>query len=209
MDSIASVGGGLHVEEALALDFVNTNDWHASEKPIERLPGYADFVAWSLRVGLLTAAAASELRLFADSHAAAAQAVLDRARTLREALYRLFTARIHGRPTDPADVELVNNEVAVALAHSRIQPSDGGYVIGWPPEPRTLESLLWPIAYSAADLLTNADLLSRVGQCADDRGCGWLFLDLTKNRSRRWCSMRGCGNRAKAQRHYHRQQAAQ
>jgi predicted RNA-binding Zn ribbon-like protein len=102
----------------------------------------------------------------------------------------------------------VNAELPAALAHSRLQSAEAGYIIGWPPEPKALDSLLWPIAYSAADLLTNADLLSRVGQCADDRGCGWLFLDLTKNRSRRWCSMRGCGNRAKAQRHYHRQQDA-
>ena len=127
---------------------------------------------------------------------------------MREALYRLFTANIKSRPTDPADIALVNAELPAALAHSRLQPAGTGFLIGWPPDLKALDSLLWPIAYSAADLLTNADLLSRVGQCADDRGCGWLFLDLTKNRSRRWCSMRGCGNRAKAQRHYHRQQDA-
>jgi predicted RNA-binding Zn ribbon-like protein len=127
---------------------------------------------------------------------------------MREALYRLFTAHIENRPTDPDGIALVNAELPAAMAHSQLLPTKAGYVIGWPPEPKALDSLLWPIAYSAADLLTNTDLLSRVGQCADDRGCGWLFLDLTKNRSRRWCSMRGCGNRAKAQRHYHRQQDA-
>jgi predicted RNA-binding Zn ribbon-like protein len=208
MESTVSPGGGLNVEESLALDFINTNDWHASEKPIERLKDYADLAAWAERVGLATRKDAEQLRRHADSHPVEAQAVLERARNLREALYRLFTAHIEDRPTDPADIGLVNAELPAALAHSRLQPSEGGYVISWPPEPRALDRLLWPIAFSGADLLTNPDLLSRVGQCADDRGCGWLFLDLTKNRSRRWCSMRGCGNRAKAQRHYHRQQDA-
>jgi predicted RNA-binding Zn ribbon-like protein len=208
MESIVSPGGGLKVEESLALDFVNTNDWHASEKPIERLTDYADLTSWAEQVRLVTPAEAAELRQLADSHPTKAQAVLERARALREALYRLFTAHIEERRTEPADIALVNAELPAAMAHSRLQPADTGYVIGWPQESKALDSLLWPIAFSAADLLTNADLLSRVGQCADDRGCGWLFLDLTKNRSRRWCSMRGCGNRAKAQRHYHRQQDA-
>ena len=61
--------------------------------------------------------------------------------------------------------------------------------------------MLWPIVESAAELLTS-ERRSRIGQCADDRGCGWLFLDATKNRSRRWCAMGDCGNRAKARRHY-------
>jgi len=49
--------------------------------------------------------------------------------------------------------------------------------------------------------------LDRVRECADDRGCGYLFMDTSRNRSRKWCDMRGCGNRAKAQRHYRRTQA--
>jgi predicted RNA-binding Zn ribbon-like protein len=59
---------------------------------------------------------------------------------------------------------------------------------------------MWPIAFAAVQLLLDDDLRSRVGQCADAEGCGWLFLDLSKNRSRRWCSIRECGNRAKQRR---------
>ncbi|MEP7357371.1 MAG: ABATE domain-containing protein, partial [Anaerolineales bacterium] len=92
MDSIVSLGGGLKVEEGLALDFVNTNDWHASEKPIERLKDYDDLAGWAERVGLVAPEVAAELRVFADSHAPTAHIVLDRARSMREALYRLFTA---------------------------------------------------------------------------------------------------------------------
>src|SRR6266536_5647148 len=118
MESIVSPGGGLKVEESLALDFVNTNDWHASEKPIERLTDYADLASWAERVGLVTPADAAELRHLADSHATKAQAVLERARAMREALYRLFTAHIEGCPTGPADIALVNSELPAAMAHS-------------------------------------------------------------------------------------------
>jgi predicted RNA-binding Zn ribbon-like protein len=64
--------------------------------------------------------------------------------------------------------------------------------------------MLWPILRSAAEVLTS-EKRTRLGQCADDRGCGWLFLDTSKNRSRRWCDMEDCGNRAKARRHYLRE----
>jgi len=64
--------------------------------------------------------------------------------------------------------------------------------------------MLWPILRSGADLLASEDR-ERVGQCADDRGCGWLFFDASRNRSRRWCNMEDCGNRAKAKRHYARE----
>jgi predicted RNA-binding Zn ribbon-like protein len=55
--------------------------------------------------------------------------------------------------------------------------------------------------------LTDEKLWISIRQCADVRGCGVLFLDRTRNRSRRWCSMKSCGNRAKAQRHYTPQHA--
>ena len=64
-----------------------------------------------------------------------------------------------------------------------------------------LDQVLWSVLRSTTDLLTSKDL-QRVGVCADDRGCGWLFYDTSRNRTRQWCSMRGCGNRAKAKRHY-------
>jgi predicted RNA-binding Zn ribbon-like protein len=67
------------------------------------------------------------------------------------------------------------------------------------------EAIFRPVAQSAADLLTSEEL-NRVGQCADDH-CGWLFMDMSRNRSRRWCDMGDCGNRAKARRHYQRKRS--
>ena len=63
--------------------------------------------------------------------------------------------------------------------------------------------MLWPVAWSAAELLAQGPL-ERIRECPGQDTCGWLFLDLSKNASRRWCDMRVCGNRAKARRHYER-----
>ena len=146
---------------------------------------------------------AERLRRQARQRPSAATAALRRAISLREVIYRVVVSVMRGRPPDPADLDVFNRALASALRCSRVVPGRGGLVWIWKDDDRALEAMLRPIVESAADLLTS-DLRRRVGQCADDRGCGWLFLDMTKNRSRRWCEMADCGNRAKAQRHYQR-----
>jgi predicted RNA-binding Zn ribbon-like protein len=190
--------------ERLCLDFTNTVNWHASDHPVEELPHYADLLAWARKVNLLSEAEAQRLARRAARHPAEAKAVLERAHALREAIFRLLTAVAGHESSDPADLARVNAELPVALAHARLAPSAAGYDLAWPAGVEALDRPLWPVAYSAANLLTQPELLARVGECADDRGCGYLFLDMTKNRSRRWCDMKDCGNRAKARRHYER-----
>ena len=190
--------------ERLCLDFTNTVNWHASEHPVEELPAYANLVDWAQTVGLLSEPEAQRLKRQAARRPAEAAAVLERAHTLREAVYRLLSATAREQAGDPANLDLINAELPVSLAHARLSHTPAGYTLTWPTEPDALDRMLWPVAYSAADLFTEPDLLARVGECADDRGCGYLFLDLTKNRSRRWCDMKGCGNRSKARRHYER-----
>ncbi len=195
--------------EQLCLDFTNTVNWHASEHPVEGLTAYADLLGWAQKVGLLSALEAERLQQRAADYPAEARAVLQRAHTLREAVYRLLSATTHEQGADPADLALVNAELPLSLSQARLAPTGAGYTLAWPAETEALDGLLWPVAYSAAELLTEPELLARVGECADDRGCGYLFLDLTKNRSRRWCAMKDCGNRAKARRHYVRQKEEQ
>ena len=96
--------------------------------------------------------------------------------------------------------------VREALAHLQLTPLEDGFRWDWSPEIDGANLILWPVARAAAELLTS-DKATRVRVCEDDRGCGYLFIDQTKNHSRRWCSMESCGNRAKARRHYSRLQA--
>jgi predicted RNA-binding Zn ribbon-like protein len=132
-------------------------------------------------------------------------AVLERAIALREAIYRIFSAISHERPPQAADLATFNAELSGALVQSRIVSTAEGFTWDWADAEEALDCMLWPVVHDAAGLLTSEEL-DRVGRCADDR-CGWLFLDTSRNRSRRWCSMEDCGNRAKARRHYKRKRA--
>jgi len=187
----------------LCLDFANTADWHASDTPIELLRTYRDLVTWGQRVRLLDAAAARRLLREARKRPADAIVVLKRARAVREAIYGIVLALLQRRPPDASVLRGFNRELGTALRHLRVIPEPKGLTWTWDFGSRDLEAMLWPVVRSAADLLTS-QRRAKIGQCADDRGCGWLFLDTTKNRSRRWCEMGDCGNRAKARRHYQR-----
>ena len=188
--------------ERLCLDFANTANWHASPQMVEELKTYDDLIAWAEQTGLLTAARAQRLRREAARRPEEAAAALGRAQTVREAIYHLLSAQAHGRAADKRDLAMLNAALAQALAHARLSLTPEGFAWDWSgADAADLEQMLWPVVQSAVDLLTSPEL-DRVGECADDRGCGWLFVDMTKNRSRRWCDMRDCGNRAKARRHY-------
>ncbi len=190
----------------LCLDFANTADWHRSARPEERLRSYADLLAWGRQAAALTAGEAERLLRAAQRRPADAADVLRRAVALREAIYRLFSALAAGRPPADADLAVLNAALAEALPRLRLAASEEGFVWTWAGDADALDAVLWPVARSAAELLT-ADERDRVRECADDN-CGWLFLDMSRNRSRRWCSMEGCGNRAKARRYYARKKRA-
>ena len=190
----------------LSLNFANTLDWHGSERPVERLTGYMDLVAWGEQAGLISSDLATHLHAQADKQAGNTVHAYDLAIHLREAIYHIFSNRYAGKPIAEPDLAILNSIVREALAHRQLVPSGDEFQWEWTAEVDGTNHILWPVAFSAAELLTSADA-SRVRECEDDRGCGYLFIDRTKNHSRRWCSMDSCGNRAKARRHYSRIQA--
>ena len=187
----------------LCLDYANTVDWHASDQPTEHLTSYADLVAWSRSVGLIDESSAQRWLDEADRRPDEAAKTLDRALGLREALYRVVAALTMGEPPATADLSIVNRALADALPHLRLTTRPEGIVWEWEEPDAALEWFLWPVSRSAGDLLTSSPTLERVGVCEDDDGCGWLFVDTSKNHSRRYCCY-SCANRAKARRHYAR-----
>jgi predicted RNA-binding Zn ribbon-like protein len=194
--------GGRH-----SLDFANTADWHASDSPIETLTSYSELVVWSVHAGILAEHQSRQMLTEAERLPADSTAVLNRAIALREAIYRIFSAITHGHEPQAADLAVLNAELSRTLAQSRIVLAAEGFTWDWAGGEVALDRMLWAVVHDAADLLTSGDL-ARVGQCADGR-CGWIFLDTSRNRSRRWCSMEDCGNRAKARRHYERSHRSQ
>jgi predicted RNA-binding Zn ribbon-like protein len=185
----------------LCLDFANTAEWHLSEHPTERLTSYAELIAWARSIGLLPDRTAQQLLRAAGQRPAEAARVLDRAVALREAIYHIFLAVAVGHSPVADDQATLNAELSRSLSRSRLVWNRANFDWGRQGEDGDLDQVLWSVLRSTTDLLTGADL-QRVGVCADDRGCGWLFYDTSRNRTRQWCSMRGCGNRAKARRHY-------
>lgn len=191
-------------EGHLCLDFANTADWHASDHPKESLKTIDDLLQWAHRVGLLNDDELEQSKTAADRSPNEAQGTLSRAIALREAIYRLFSATATGAPPPQEDLEFLNQMLTQLVRSPRVVRTNGAYTWAWEGESDSLDRLLTPIALSAATLLTSEEL-DRVGECADDRGCGWLFFDTSRNKTRRWCSMEACGNRAKVLRHYHRE----
>lgn len=185
--------------ERLCLDYANTVDWHASDHGEERLQTPADLLKWGQDSGTLNVQEFQHLFEQASAHPKLAQEALDRARALRETVYRIFSAISHQQSPEPIDLEALSAARLEAVAQQQLQTEDNTYRWDWLPTD-DLNRVWWPVALDAAELLTS-DLLPRVGECPDDRGCGWLFLDTSKAGRRRWCSMKDCGNRAKAQRH--------
>jgi len=189
----------------LCLEFANTVDWHASSHPEESLTSYPKLVSWAKTNGALSASAAQSLLVQAEARPAEAKSVLKRAIELREAVYHILSDRVHDLPARVSDLDVLNRAITDMLTRSQLVITGAnGFAWGWRDGQASLDAMLWPVVRSAAELLTSGDKLKRVGQCADEQGCGWLFMDTSKNKSRRWCNMGDCGNRAKARRHYQR-----
>ena len=188
---------------ALCLDFVNTVDPRHAPGRREYLDSYPAFVAWGSHAGAIDADQAERLRQAAAAQPAETDRVLGRAIRLREALYPLFSQPDRRRRPEPEDLGVLQAELARALASFRLSWSPAGFGWEWDQASSGIDRVLWPVARSAANLLAQGPL-ERIRECPGQGTCGWLFLDLSKNASRRWCDMRVCGNRAKARRHYAR-----
>jgi predicted RNA-binding Zn ribbon-like protein len=194
------------------LDFVNTVAWRLTDRPVEYLGSYEDLLAWERQAGLLAPEETEVLSGWAATHPEQARGTLSRAVALREALHRVLSAAIAGEPQDEGALSTLNRELTVALSRLRVAPAaDDAYVWAWdrggedgggPP----LERPLWPVARSAAELLTSAKL-GRVKVCGGE-GCGWLFLDESRNASRKWCESRDCGNRERVRQYLARKKRA-
>jgi predicted RNA-binding Zn ribbon-like protein len=189
----------IHVAGDPALDFVNTVAGHRAGDAEDHLRAYGDLLAWARSDGLIAPQTADRLAAVALTKPDEAARVLNEARMLRESLHSVLSALSAGEPPDPVHLAVLNRAIGAALGHAAITPETSGYVWGWMGADEALDAPLWPVARAAAELLTSGGY-RRMKECASD-SCGWLFLDLSKNRSRRWCDRRGCGNRSKVRRH--------
>ena len=186
----------------LCLDFANTLEERLSVSPVERLNTYADLLAWGQQAAILDAGDAAQLQALAEDQPEEAVSWLASIKQARELIYRIFRAVVSGETVEAEDLRQFNGILADTMEHACLVSGETGFAWSWTSDRQQLERPLWFIVRSAADLLTSSEL--RCARICASEGCGWLFLDTSKNHSRRWCDMKSCGNRAKARRHYGR-----
>jgi predicted RNA-binding Zn ribbon-like protein len=184
-----------------AISFNNTASWTGDGLSNDRLETFPDLLRWCGANSLLDAAEVRTLEERAGSDPWLAATVLGQARELRSVLHRILAALAGEREPEPVALRTFNQALRsaagqLALTWREGRPSwelQGG---------ATPDTIVDRIAWAAAQFITSPEL-ARLGLCANPE-CGWMFLDSTRNHSRRWCSMQDCGSRAKARRYYRR-----
>jgi len=186
----------------LCLDFVNTVS-ASRATPKEHLITYLDLISWGRQAKVLDESDARHLTQLAKRRPDDAARTLDDARVLREAMFRIFCGAGDCGPQQPEDMEILNAALSRALSHVRLDATSEGCVRVWGDEVDAMDRMLWPVLRSAMDVLTSSEERERIHKC-ENPTCDWLFMDTSRNHSRRWCDMKSCGNRAKAHRYYER-----
>ena len=190
--SLAMVGG------ELALDFANTSSGRGSTGHHEHLRAAGDVIDWAEHARAILPEDAEWLRDMTLQDPQLAQKLLGAALALREDIYGLGAELAAGHAAPREKIDRIAAVQASALAKATLQPIEGRYAWSWVAKTSPIEAVLGPISLSAITMLMQADL-TRIKQCPGEK-CGWLFFDATKNKSRRWCEMEVCGNRAKQKR---------
>jgi predicted RNA-binding Zn ribbon-like protein len=180
-----------------ALELVNTVSSRFSPNPRDLIPHYGDLLRLTTQLHLLTEEQARRLsRTVSDQEA---RLVLSWTVELREALATSFYTRMAGGKPPASELAILQRHFRAAALHRSLQANETKFEWTWVGAERKAEFPLWLLAHAAADLLFSNDA-EWVKDCGDPT-CRWLFLDLSKNHTRRWCEMKTCGNRMKARRH--------
>ena len=185
-----------------SLDFVNTVSGLREVVPRERLTDYGDLVWWAEQAKLVDRRRAQQLHAEAAAHPRKFEAAYVEALRTREALNAIVVAAVSREAAPGWALERIDAWIASALQHRKLRARGAArFELEFEDDGDPL-FFLRPVAADAADLLTNMLPTGRVRRCEEslEGRCGWLFLDETKNRSRRYCSMKECGNRAKQRR---------
>ena len=205
VETIESFRGQRIVGGNVALDLLNTQNGPAGAAPEEDVLGdYFDLLAWASHVGLLTADDERQLTRRARRRPAEAADAFQHAQEVRAYLHDVFAAVAGGTPPTKASIDQLQVDASEALGHGRLTSDDGHFRWTWADDDDDLERPLWPIVHAALELVTDGPL-DRVKGCAS---CRFLFVDESKNRSRRWCSMNDCGAEDKMRKYVARRAAA-
>ncbi len=191
---------------ALCLDFCNSGQNARGPSGAEWIAGFPELIDWLEAAEAITRGQAARLRRAAAASPRAAAQVWGRAIKFREALFRVLNARTEGGAIAREDLSIIEAEHARAVSFARLAWTGDGYSWSLDPSAESLDAALQPLVESAVSLLTSAKM-ERLRRCGNST-CYWLFIDETKNHSRRWCEMSSCGNIVKVRRHREKARSA-
>ncbi len=189
VSTLPMVGGDL------ALDFANTVSDLGDGESWNYLSDASDVISWLIRARALTASDADAARAWLTAARSNPEALLRETGSLRNAIRGVADSLSAGQRPGSAELQKLTQFHGHCLSAGQLTPAGATFAWTWPMANRPLEALLGPVALSAIALITTAEV-RRIKRCGGDH-CGWLFFDTSKNRSRRWCDMNVCGNRAK------------
>jgi predicted RNA-binding Zn ribbon-like protein len=180
-----------------ALDFVNTLDWRFRESGTEELlHTYDDLLRFTAQSQLLTPRQAQQLQRAVGSRSGAR--VLESSTELRESLAQVSYAVLDGQSPSATTLRTLDRHFKAARHNQRLSWNRPHFEWGLSGLESKAELPLWLLSLAASDLMTG-EAMRMVRACGNTE-CRWLFLDTSKNHSRRWCDMKLCGNRMKARR---------
>lgn len=180
-----------------AIDFVNTLAGTVAG-PDEQLRTYADWLTWCQHADVLTAPTSRSLNAVAEQHPAQAAAALADVLRLRADIDAVLRAHLTGDEPSAASLERIRDAQIDGLRNATLTLAGSRYEWTWAQPDDDLAAPSWPLANDIVELL-RSDRLDRLRLCAE---CRWLFLDMSRNHSRRWCRLSsGCGARAKMRRY--------
>lgn len=163
-----------------SLDFVGTRKWRRSNTPEEHLEAPIDFTRWTVAAGLV------------DDAPTVTAEELAKVIQVRESLYRTLSAAVFRQPASAEDITRLNRVARKPGIAMQMRPDGDVTAQG------AVTQVLSTLVRDAFDLLAHAGT-NDIRECAND-ACTRLYLDTSRGRTRRWCGMAECGNRAKAAR---------
>jgi predicted RNA-binding Zn ribbon-like protein len=180
-----------------ALDLVNTLDWRFRDGGGEDLlASYDDLLSFATQTEILKAKQVREI-VRSATQAESADALVS-CRAMREAAAEVFYAAVDGRHPQAHSIRLLDTMFREARTHQQLSWDELRMRWEWPEAPRDADLPVWMLTVSVARLMLSDDM-HRLRAC-EKPDCRWLFLDTSKNHTRRWCDMKLCGNRMKARR---------
>jgi predicted RNA-binding Zn ribbon-like protein len=185
----------------LCLDFVNSVRNRFENPFYEFIITPDDWLLWSRRTQICDPSTEQKLDKYISENGDKAITELNRIIRVRETLYRIFRKTAQKEQPLIKDIRYFNKELTFSFRFLNLEINDSLETIPtWNYKKPDLIYLLLPILKSAYELLTSG-LKDHIKECPN---CGWLYLDKTRNKSRRWCNMKTCGNTEKTKKYYYK-----